>query len=272
MAYRYTNTEKWGDAWFSSLTQLEMLLFMYLCDNCDIAGFIEINIKRWAVDLNSTSITINGGLKGLQRGLIYSNDGDCLYIRNFLKHQKNLPLQENNKAHIGIRRRFEIYANKFNIQCIEDFIEGATKGVHSPYGNGNGNGKGLGNGKEEKSDTWRTNFNIYTDELNNAVKEICDDVKWIAEQEALNPNVDIVATIKKGVAVYWGVEAEGYANKKKSRGNDLNWKSTFAKNMNKNIVWKSRGYNKPVSDIPFNENSFVKNSGLSQKSTEFKEF
>ena len=126
--------------------------------------------------------------------------------------------------------------------------------------------------KEHKNNTWRTNFNIYTDELNNAVKVILDDAKWIAEQEALNPNVDIVATIKKGVAVYWGVEAEGYANKKKSRGNDLNWKSTFAKNMNKNIVWKSRGYNKPVSDIPFNENSFVKNSGLSQKSTEFKEF
>ena len=122
--------------------------------------------------------------------------------------------------------------------------------------------------KEKKSiieKNWKTDFSIYLDELNNAIQEISNDAKWIAEQEELNPNVDIVATIKKGVAVYWGVEAEGYANKKKSRGNDLNWKSTFAKNMNKNIVWKSRGYNKPISDIPFAENSFAKNSGLVPK-------
>ena len=44
MAYRFTDTNKWHDAWFSSLKPLEKLLFNYLCDNCDIAGFIEINL------------------------------------------------------------------------------------------------------------------------------------------------------------------------------------------------------------------------------------
>ena len=36
-------SDKW-DNW--NLKQIEMLLFMYLCDNCDIAGFAEINTKR----------------------------------------------------------------------------------------------------------------------------------------------------------------------------------------------------------------------------------
>ena len=27
--------QKWEDSWFSSLKQIEMLLFMYLCDNCN---------------------------------------------------------------------------------------------------------------------------------------------------------------------------------------------------------------------------------------------
>ena len=146
MAYRFTNTEKWNDAWFSDLTQLEMLLFLYLCDNCDIAGFMELNIKRWASDLNSSTETINKALVGIKKGIIISNINDSLFIKNYIKHQKNLPLNEKNKAHIGILRRFELYSYKFDIQNVNEFIEGASKGLQSPTGNGIGNG--IGNGKK----------------------------------------------------------------------------------------------------------------------------
>ena len=60
MAYRYTNTDKWGDAWYSNLKPSEKLLFNYLCDNCDIAGFIEMNIKRWASDIGYDKSVIEG--------------------------------------------------------------------------------------------------------------------------------------------------------------------------------------------------------------------
>jgi len=137
MAYRYTNTDKWNDSWFSNLEQLQMLLFLYLCDNCDCAGFIEINYKRWANDLSSTKEKLQATIKGLHRGLIFSKDNEVLYIRNFLKHQKNLPLNiENNKAHKGIYKRFEQISYKFEIHNIIEFIEGACKGLYSPTGNG----------------------------------------------------------------------------------------------------------------------------------------
>lgn len=161
MSYRYTNTEKWGDSWFSGLTQLQMLLFIYLCDNCDIAGFIEINLKRWATDLNSNPSTIEGALKGLERGLTFSKDESCVFINNFLKHQKNLPINDNNKAHIGILKRFELYRDKFGIQHFTDLIfkplpspiEGASKGLPSPTGIGNGIGNGIEKGVQgEKLD------------------------------------------------------------------------------------------------------------------------
>lgn len=152
MSYRFTNTEKWSDSWFSQLSQIEMLLFIYLCDNCDIAGFIEVNYKRWANDLNSTIGTIEGACKGLARGLIFSKNNDCIFIRNFLRHQKNLPLNENNKAHVGILKRFDIYRHKFDIEDINEFIlsplQGGSKGLQSPTGIGIGNG--IGNGKEEE--------------------------------------------------------------------------------------------------------------------------
>lgn len=146
MAYRFTNTDKWEDSWFSNLKQIEMLLFMYLCDNCDIAGFAEINLKRWASDLNSNPDTIEGALKGLQRGVIISKNGDAVYLRNFLKHQKNLPINTNNKAHVGILRRFELYRYKFDIQDINEFIERGLQGGSMPLQRGTGNGIGIGIG------------------------------------------------------------------------------------------------------------------------------
>lgn len=139
MSYRFTDTDKWQDGWFVNLKPTEKLLFMYLCDNCDIAGFIEINIKKWVVDTGFIKSQIEGALKGLRRGLIYSNTDDCIYIRNFLKHQKNLPLNEKNQAHKGIIKRFEKYSHKFEITDYNEFVKGAQEGLRR------GTGKGIGN-------------------------------------------------------------------------------------------------------------------------------
>lgn len=154
MAYRFTNTDKWGDAWFSELRPIEKLLFNYLCDNCDIAGFIEITIKKWAMDIGTDKAQIEGALKGLARGLIYSNTNDCVFIKNFLKHQKNLPINSNNKAHLGIIYRFESYKNKFGFVDYKEFIEGACKGLQSPIGIGIGNdvGSDIGTNNSKRFD------------------------------------------------------------------------------------------------------------------------
>lgn len=149
MAYRFTNTDKWNDSWFSELPQFEKLFFIYLCDNCDIAGFIEINYNRFCSDLNTTKPNILGALEGLSRGLIISESIDCVFIRNFLKHQKNLPLNEKNNAHIGIIKRFELYKHKFNILSIEEFMNQDVKPLLRGYGKGNDKGNGTGKGKKD---------------------------------------------------------------------------------------------------------------------------
>lgn len=142
MAYRFTDTEKWRDAWFLDLNPTEKILFNYLCDNCDIAGFIELTPKKWAFEIGVTSSTIQGAIEGLSRGLIHSHTGDCIYIRTFLKHQKNLPLNEKNNAHIGIIKCFERYRHKFEIENIETFINQDVKPLPRGYGKGKGNSKG----------------------------------------------------------------------------------------------------------------------------------
>ena len=166
MAYRYTYTEKWSDAWFSDLKPSEKLLFIYLYENCDIAGFIELNLKRWSSDLGINTKGIEGALKGLQRGLIIAETKDCYFVKSFLRHQKNLPLNpQKNMAHRGIVKRFDIYKNKFNINNIDEFIEGASKGLQCPYGNGNGNGNDIlekgGVGGKSVNIPFETFWNMY---------------------------------------------------------------------------------------------------------------
>ncbi len=197
MAYRFSNTDKWSDSWFSSLNSNDKLLFLYICDNCDIAGFIEYNIKLWSFHTGLTENAINksleGASKGLGRGLIKSNTNDCFYVRNFLKHQKNLPLNPKNKAHIGILKRFEIYSYKFDIHDVNEFIQGASKGLHSPTGNGNGIDKVI---KEPVTKYKYSEF--YDSEIEKANDETYTKfVKWIFGSNAMERPFTNVLSLKE---------------------------------------------------------------------------
>lgn len=123
MAYRYSDTLKWQDEWFVDLTTIEKLLFLYLYDNCDIAGFFELSYRKISFDLGCKEDQIKGALEGLNKGVFISDDGKCLLVKNFIKHQKNLPLNPENKAHIGILKRVSLYIPKFNNVTL-DYQEG----------------------------------------------------------------------------------------------------------------------------------------------------
>ena len=186
MAYRYTDTNKWTDNWFCDLKATSKLLFLYLCDLCDLAGFMEINEKKISFDLVLGKQEVERGLRELEGRLLYSVDGKYIYIRNFIKHQKNLPLNSKNAAHRGIIRRLEEMKQLFGFQSIEDFFKkplgsplvAPSKGLDSPYGIGIGNidsnrvkdnigGMGEKEGEEEEedenTDNWRESFDVYCD-------------------------------------------------------------------------------------------------------------
>lgn len=162
MAYRFTDTGKWRDKWFIGLSVESKLLFNYLCDCCDIAGFIEFIPSIWSVETGLSPAKINSCLTELKKGIIISKDLDVIFVKNFLKHQKNYPFNEKNNAHNGIIARFNNYAKTFDITDIDNFIlspsEGAMEGLISPIGNGKGKGKGK---KEKKSA-----FEFYENEIN----------------------------------------------------------------------------------------------------------
>lgn len=146
MAYRFVDTNCWDDPWYIELNTFEKALFKYICDNCDIAGFFELSMKKFRDNLSDlTDEQIKNAFKGLERSYIFSRDKKIIFLKNFCKHQKNVPLNPRNNAHIGIISRIDNYQDRFAFNILNlinkgakikknPLIEGGTRG----YGKGNG--------------------------------------------------------------------------------------------------------------------------------------
>jgi len=182
MAKRFSETDKWQDEWFSELKPFNKLIFLFLVDRCDNAGFFEINARLSSFLIGITIEQFEQGLAGLNKCLIKSNDGKKIWLKNFIQHQKNLPLNSTNNAHKQII--FLLNSNKDNFDF--DFTNlGANEGLISPLGKGKGKGKGNGNGividyKEEieifKNDKiWFENFGNAKHILPEALQKMIDD-------------------------------------------------------------------------------------------------
>lgn len=91
--------------------------------------------------------------------------------------------------------------------------------------------------KIESEKNWKTDFNVYVEELRDAYKEIQNDSAWITQQESYYQNVDILKSIEKACVNYWSTPA-GWKKKKQSRITDINWKSTFGNSIAINKVYK----------------------------------
>lgn len=78
----------------------------------------------------------------------------------------------------------------------------------------------------EKQKTWKNDFSIYLGECEKSAQQLLSDPGWIAEQEVLNPDVDIRLTMRKACTNYWGTEV-AWSKKKRQKIKEINWKLTW---------------------------------------------
>ena len=134
MGKRFTDTEKWKDKGFRSLTPIQKLLFIYLLDNCDNAGFIEVDIEFWSYQLKTKEHELLCEFNDMKRTIEVV--GSWCWIPNFIKHQKNLPLNKSNNAHKQIISLIEEHKSKFIASLKFKQFLGANEGLNSPIGKG----------------------------------------------------------------------------------------------------------------------------------------
>lgn len=147
---RFSETGKWEDAWFASLPPTYKLVFLFMVDKCDNAGFFEPSEVIHPIMLGISKVDFLGAIQGLNRGLIFpTSPSSCskIFLSNFLRHQKNLPLNPENNAHKQIIQIIQSNLPLFNQAEILQKL-GAIEGLFSPIGKGIG--KGNGSGKVER--------------------------------------------------------------------------------------------------------------------------
>lgn len=122
---RFTSTEKWQDKWYRQLPPYHKLIWEYLRDCCNNAGFIELDSEQISFSTGIPREEIPKIIKGLDRGYLGAKEGhkDWIWIKNFLKHQKNLPLNPNNNSHKQIIFLIGDQHKRFDIQSIIDYIQ-----------------------------------------------------------------------------------------------------------------------------------------------------
>ncbi len=129
---RFSETTKWDDPWFRGLKPPEKLLFLFLVDNCNNAGFYELDTGAVAFKTGMTESQIVLGIKGLGRGCLGA-DG-WIWVRRFLRHQKNEELNPDNNAHKQIIEFVKDQLPRFSgIPEFQSFL-GANEGLFSPIG------------------------------------------------------------------------------------------------------------------------------------------
>jgi hypothetical protein len=146
MAKRFTETDKWKDAWFRKLCPNEKLLFIYLTENCNNAGFIEFDVEAVAFQTRLSEDEVLGAIQGLNRGC-FESDG-WVWIKRFLRHQKNESLNPANNAHKQIIALLNDQVQRFSgnkdfdafveSEGIIDYIKKSApnEGLNSPTGKG----------------------------------------------------------------------------------------------------------------------------------------
>jgi hypothetical protein len=129
---RITNTEKWKDAWFTGLNPTEKLVFLFLTENCDSAGFYEVNLKLMSSLIGIESDVLRKALVTLRRSYLPSSKDSGvskIWLKKFLFHQNCLPLKGDNDDHVKIKLTLEQNIKYFDgsdeMQSIIDSLQKA---------------------------------------------------------------------------------------------------------------------------------------------------
>ena len=201
---KFTTPKKWDDVWFSELTMEGKVMFMYLCDMCDIAGFLEVNER--ITKLRTGIQDVRGTIESLSKSVILK--GDHVWVKQHIKHQKNLPINVKNGAHKSIlniiRANIDRFPEIFEYLPISDgevvrqYIEGgggaSPRGGLPPIGIGNSISISESNevtNDEIKSETLLTRLykyfvgeeNLMTESVTSGTREILAEAIRIMDVE-----------------------------------------------------------------------------------------
>lgn len=149
MARRFTDTEKWRDEWWGSLSNDYRIIWLYLVDSCSIAGIWKKDFRGLNFNCN-TKITEEEFVKVFGSRLI--DRGNFFFIPKFVRFQCPKGLKSQKPAVLSIVK--------------ELILNDLTEIIHQSFGNDyliiKDKGKGKGMVKEKTKEEEPENENYIT--------------------------------------------------------------------------------------------------------------
>ncbi|MEZ6115808.1 MAG: hypothetical protein R3C28_04445 [Pirellulaceae bacterium] len=125
MAKRFTESTKWRDSWFMALPPEFKLAWLYVCDECDHAGILELN-ERLANLQIGIEIDWQAFLAQCGRRVEYIKESKY-WVRTFCEFQHG-KLNPGNRVHKSVIRRLEsLKLVSVERQCDKDLARSVPK-------------------------------------------------------------------------------------------------------------------------------------------------
>lgn len=99
MSYIYTATNKWADNWFLNLSNDAKILFYYISEKCNNAGFYEIHKPTMLVQTDMNEARSRECFIEIKKAYIMSVDRQTIWLKNYIKYQRKIPLKEHISNH-----------------------------------------------------------------------------------------------------------------------------------------------------------------------------
>lgn len=122
---RYTETNKWNDAWYLNLSPGAKALLCYIYDNCDEAGFMDLLTKRMIEDVKfATREDFLASLAELKQALGVDISRKKIWLSIFLRQEMKLPLNPLLPEHSYIIEKLRRNLAQFNNDArIRDILD-----------------------------------------------------------------------------------------------------------------------------------------------------
>lgn len=192
MAKRFTASDKWKDKWFSELSSKYKLFWIYLLDECDFAGFWEVNFKAASffigeeIDEKEAEIIFN-------KRFIKVNE-DKWFIPKFISFQYG-ELSATSKMHKNI-------IEKLNKYGMLDYV--VVKGIENSSSRYENNFTGYNENDYRVASGWRQGASTLQEKEKEKEKEM--DKEEVKEKETENDFVNEKNKPKEEEVVEFGIK------------------------------------------------------------------
>jgi len=137
--------KKWKDVWFRKLSPEHKILWFFFIDQCDIAGFVPIDIE--VIEFYTGTKTTKDEILSIFSDRISETDDGYFFITKFIEFQQGVKIEElnqSNNSHKAILRSLHKHSIKEKVIPSEG-IGIPSEGLPNPPSNSNSISNGNSN-------------------------------------------------------------------------------------------------------------------------------